>query len=204
MSNTFSRRHFLTTAAAGLAFGAAAGAANAKAPLTSLRPAARGSDFLKDIQPPAEALIARAKLNGAVGFTVSDVSSGQMLEEYNGSMGLPPASVAKAMTAAYALHALGPGHHFVTEIVATRGVQNGVVAGDLVLKGGGDPTLDTNALAGLAAALKAAGIREVRGDFLVWGGALPAAKGIDDGQPDHVGYNPAVSGLNLNYNRVHF
>ena len=27
---------------------------------------------------------------------------------------------------------------------------------------------------------------------------------IDRKQPDHAGYNPAVSGLSLNYNRVHF
>ena len=172
--------------------------------MSSLRPAARGADFLKQIQPSAETLIARAKLNGSVGFSVTDVANGQMLEEYNGSLGMPPASVAKAMTAAYALHALGPGHHFVTEVVANGTVKNGVVSGNLVLKGGGDPTLDTNALAELAAELKAAGIREVRGDFLVWGGALPSAPGIDVGQPDHVGYNPALSGLNLNFNRVHF
>jgi len=44
----------------------------------------------------------------------------------------------------------------------------------------------------------------VRGDFYVWGGALPSVEEIDPAQLDHLGYNPAISGLNLNFNRVHF
>jgi D-alanyl-D-alanine carboxypeptidase/D-alanyl-D-alanine-endopeptidase (penicillin-binding protein 4) len=38
----------------------------------------------------------------------------------------------------------------------------------------------------------------------VHGAALPAIERLDAEQPEHAGYNPAVSGLNLNYNRVHF
>ena len=52
--------------------------------------------------------------------------------------------------------------------------------------------------------LKAAGVTEVKGRFLVYGGVLPFTRAIDEEQPDHVAYNPSVSGLNLNYNRVHF
>ncbi|MGC9419955.1 MAG: D-alanyl-D-alanine carboxypeptidase, partial [Rhodovulum sp.] len=44
----------------------------------------------------------------------------------------------------------------------------------------------------------------VRGRFLYDAGALPRLPAIDPGQPAHVGYNPAISGLNLNFNRVHF
>ena len=81
---------------------------------------------------------------------------------------------------------------------------NGILKGDLVLAGGGDPTLDTDDLADLAARLKAGGVREVQGQFLVWGGALPFVRQIDRGQPDQVSYNPSISGLNLNFNRVRF
>ena len=84
------------------------------------------------------------------------------------------------------------------------GLRNGIVEGDLVLAGGGDPTLDTDSLSRLAKLLKDAGVREVRGRFLVWGGALPFQPAIDPEQPDQVGYSPAVSGLSLNFNRVHF
>ncbi|MEX0368368.1 MAG: D-alanyl-D-alanine carboxypeptidase/D-alanyl-D-alanine-endopeptidase, partial [Ruegeria sp.] len=107
-------------------------------------------------------------------------------------------------TALYALSVLGATHRFNTHLIATGGVSGGVVQGDLVLVGGGDPTLDTNALAGLAAALKSRGIREVRGAFKVADGMFPTVPTIDKEQPDHVGYSPALSGIALNFNRVHF
>jgi D-alanyl-D-alanine carboxypeptidase/D-alanyl-D-alanine-endopeptidase (penicillin-binding protein 4) len=47
-------------------------------------------------------------------------------------------------------------------------------------------------------------VRGVTGRFGVWGGALPFQARIDPGQLEHLGYNPSVSGMNLNFNRVHF
>ena len=83
-------------------------------------------------------------------------------------------------------------------------MSNGVVQGDLILAGGGDPTVDTDVLADMARRLKAAGVRSVRGKFKVYDGALPRIETIDTDQPAHVGYSPAVSGIALNFNRVHF
>ena len=198
MVRSFSRRLFLGFLGAG-----AAGAVSA-APAASLRPVARASDHFKRAVAGPEAIVANAKLGGQVVFAVADPRNGQLLEGINTRVGTPPASVAKAVTALYALEALGPTHRFVTRVVATGSVSNGVVSGDLVLVGGGDPTLDTNVLAALAQAMKDKGIREVRGGFKVAEGVLPYAKTIDRDQPDHVGYSPAVSGIALNFNRVHF
>lgn len=173
-------------------------------PTLSLRPVARGADHFKKSVTGGDAIVAAAKLNGKVSFTVADAATGLRLESSDGEMGLPPASVAKAVTALYALDTLGPAHRFETRLLATGGVSGGVVQGDLVLVGGGDPTLDTNNLASLAKALKDKGIREVRGAFKVAEGALPYTRTIDTDQPDHLGYSPAVSGIALNFNRVHF
>ncbi|WP_420327950.1 D-alanyl-D-alanine carboxypeptidase/D-alanyl-D-alanine endopeptidase [Mameliella sp.] len=203
MTYGISRRAFLG-GVAGTALGGAALPGWARAPETSLRPVARSDEFRKRIQPPAEALIERAALDGEVGFAVARLHNGEVLETHSPDVSLPPASVAKALTAGYALDMLGPAHHFVTRVIATGPVKDGIVQGDLVLAGGGDPTLDTDALAGLAAAVSAAGVTGLTGGLKVWGGALPSLTGIDASQPDHVGYNPSVSGLNLNYNRVHF
>ncbi len=153
---------------------------------------------------PAQALIEAASLGGVVGFVVADAATGLVLESVNATLGLPPASVAKTMTALYALDALGPSYRFATRLIATGPVQAGQIAGDLILAGSGDPTLSTDHLAAMAQALKAAGVRGIGGRFLVWDGALPSIPQIDAGQPEHVGYNPAVSGLNLNFNRVYF
>jgi serine-type D-Ala-D-Ala carboxypeptidase/endopeptidase (penicillin-binding protein 4) len=110
----------------------------------------------------------------------------------------------KALTALYALDAPGPAHRFATRLRAAGPVAGGVLRGDLILEGGGDPVLDTDALDGLARRLAAAGVARVEGRFLVDGAALPAIARIDPAQPDHAGYDPAIGGLNLNFNRVYF
>ena len=199
MNRSLTRRFFLSSAMSAIAVSAQAGA-----PAKSLRPQLRPDGLGKRTAPEAEALIRAAKLGGEVDFAVVDIATGKTLESRGAEEGLPPASVAKAVTAMYALDTLGQNYRFRTRLVAVGPIVDGVIEGDLVLAGGGDPSLDTNALAQMAADLKAAGIRAVTGKFRVWSGALPYTPEIDDTQPDHVGYNPALSGLNLNFNRVHF
>ncbi|WP_137111141.1 D-alanyl-D-alanine carboxypeptidase/D-alanyl-D-alanine-endopeptidase [Rhodobacter sp. SY28-1] len=152
----------------------------------------------------AEALIAQAKLGGAVGFVLMDAKTGEVLESREPDLMLPPASVAKAVTSLYALDRLGPGYRYATRVLATGPVQGGMVQGDLVLAGGGDPTLQTDQLGDLVGRLAQAGLKGATGRFLYWDGALPVLRGIAGDQPDHVGYNAAVSGLNLNFNRAYF
>lgn len=158
------------------------------------------------IDPAAatQALIAGAGLSGQVACVLAEAHSGKALVSIQPNLQLPPASVTKSITAAYAFDQLGPGHRFTTRVLATGPVRNGILDGDLILAGGGAPGLDTLGLARLAAAVKATGLHEVRGRFLIWSGALPEFPEIAPVQPDHLGYNPSVSGLNLNYNRVYF
>jgi serine-type D-Ala-D-Ala carboxypeptidase/endopeptidase (penicillin-binding protein 4) len=175
-------------------------AALADAPLRALRPVARP----QAVAVTADAVVAAAGLSGGLGYALVDLRSGTVLDQRNATTPMPPASVAKVMTALYALDAPGPDYRFATRLIATGPLNDGIVAGDLVLAGGGDPVLDTDHFADLAAALRAAGVRGVSGGFQVWGGALPFQARIDANQQEHLGYNPAVSGLNLNFNRVHF
>ncbi|MDT8856898.1 D-alanyl-D-alanine carboxypeptidase/D-alanyl-D-alanine-endopeptidase [Paracoccaceae bacterium Fryx2] len=194
-----SRRWLLGALLAGVAVPAAA-----EAPLTSLFPMPRGATLRAPVPKPAAALIEAAKLGGAVGFVVADAATGEVLESIGARLARPPASTLKAITALYALERLGAGHRFATRLLATGPLVGGRIEGDLVLVGSGDPTLSTDVLGDMAEALAALGVREVAGRYLAFGGALPAVSRIDPGQPDHVGYNPGISGLNLNYNRVHF
>lgn len=176
---------------------------------SSPRPVARGgksvaADPATRKPVDAEALIAAAKLGGAVTFMVMDARTGAVLQSRQADQAMPPASVAKAVTSLYALDKLGPSYRFATRVLATGPVQGGVVQGDLVLAGGGDPTLQTDQLGDLVARLAQSGLKGATGRFLYWDGALPALRGIAEDQPDHVGYNAAISGLCLNFNRVHF
>ncbi|SOC02833.1 D-alanyl-D-alanine carboxypeptidase/D-alanyl-D-alanine endopeptidase [Rhodobacter maris] len=149
-------------------------------------------------------LVAAAQLGGEVGYLVADARTGLVLEAMNADRAMAPASTAKTITTLYALETLGSSYRFVTRLLATGPVSGGVLRGDLILAGGGDPTLDTDGLADLAAQLVRAGVRGLTGRFYTWGGALPYAAEIAADQPVHVGYNPSISGLILNYNRVHF
>lgn len=204
MTGRMSRRALLGgLAAAGL--GQMAFAQSAQAPLVSLRPVGRTADLLKTYQAPLAHLVAQSGVTGHISAQVADVRTGLVLESHNPLRALPPASVAKALTACYALDVLGPGYHFETRVLGTAPVVNGRLDGDIILAGGGDPTLDTDSIASIARRLRdEAGLTEVTGRFLIWSGALPTLTGIDPEQPEQVGYNPGLSGLNLNFNRVHF
>ncbi|GAA6206838.1 D-alanyl-D-alanine carboxypeptidase/D-alanyl-D-alanine-endopeptidase [Cognatishimia sp. WU-CL00825] len=196
MMSKFSRRFFLSAVAS-----AAASTALANPPTTSLRPHPRPA---KLAVASVEKLIAKADLNGKIEFAVVDMESRKVLESQRVTSGLPPASVCKAVTALYALDVLGAAHRFVTKVYATGPIEQGVLKGDLILSGGGDPTLDTDALKMLAKSLKEIGLIRIEGRFLVYGAHLPFSEAIDKNQPAHVGYSPAISGICLNYNRVYF
>jgi serine-type D-Ala-D-Ala carboxypeptidase/endopeptidase (penicillin-binding protein 4) len=161
-------------------------------PLATLAPRPRPK------RPPIRevgAILAASRLEPVSGFAVADAATGEVLEAHAPDVARAPGSVAKVLTGLYALHVLGADHRFRTEL---REVRDG-----LALVGGGDPVLDTDALVGLALAAQERGVTG-GSRFLVAAGALPALAEIEAGQPRHEAYNPAVSGLNLNFNRVHF
>ncbi|WP_308917643.1 D-alanyl-D-alanine carboxypeptidase/D-alanyl-D-alanine-endopeptidase [Jannaschia sp. LMIT008] len=195
------RRTFLGGA---LALGAVGRADAFEVLARSARPPRKPEDALARGAPAASDLIAAAGLGGHVSAVVADARTGAVLEAVNPLRALPPASVLKAVTALYAIETLGPDHAFRTRLCATGPVEGGVLRGDLALLGGGDPSLDTDGLYAMAAAAKAAGVTAIEGELLVSPGPQPTLPRIDPAQPPHVGYNPAVSGLNLNFNRVHF
>lgn len=149
------------------------------------------------------ARIAGSGLSGQVSLALIDPATGLLLEGRGADQPLPPASTLKSLTALFALDRLGGGHRFATRLLATGPVENGQLRGDLILAGGGDPVLDSDDLAALAAELAGAGLRGITGRFRVWQGALPQLDQIAPGQPAHVSYNPAISGIMLNFNRVH-
>lgn len=115
-----------------------------------------------------------------------------------------PASNRKVLTAAHALHRLGPDYRFVTPLVATGPVDGDTLFGDLVLVGRGDPDLVTVDLAALVDTLADRGVRVVAGDVRAdasWFDAVEWGPGWmwDDGP---YWYWPYISALTLNDNTV--
>lgn len=103
---------------------------------------------------------------GMQGILIKSLRTGQTLYERNAGKRMVPASNFKLLVSSTALEKLGPEFTYKTEVLAAGKIDSGVVDGDLVLKGGGDPVLLTADLTDLAAQLKAAGIAQVKGGII--------------------------------------
>lgn len=100
---------------------------------------------------------------GRTGAIAVDLGTGRVLYAHNGRRAVPPASNEKIPVAWAALVRLGAGYRLVTEVYVDGERTGGVLEGDLVLRGGGDPTLREADLERLARAVRAAGIRRITG-----------------------------------------
>ncbi|WP_407916821.1 D-alanyl-D-alanine carboxypeptidase/D-alanyl-D-alanine-endopeptidase [Kitasatospora sp. NE20-6] len=133
------------------------------APGTLPRAAAAAGPLAADL----DRLLGDARLAGAqVSALVTDPATGEVLYERASGALMLPASTQKTVTAAAALDLLGPDHRFRTEVLAVGRRTGAVVDGDLVLRGGGDPTLLPADLDALAAQVAAAGVTTVNGGLL--------------------------------------
>lgn len=110
----------------------------------------------------------------AAGFSSSDQSvwlqtGQQVLAEHQATVPLPAASLTKVATTLAALTTWGPNHQFETVFSTTGPIENGVVQGDLIVQGGGDPFFVWEEAISVGNALNQAGIREVTGNLVVTG-----------------------------------
>jgi D-alanyl-D-alanine carboxypeptidase/D-alanyl-D-alanine-endopeptidase (penicillin-binding protein 4) len=114
--------------------------------------------------------------NASVSICIRDADTRQEIAVYNKDLSLVPASVLKLITSGVALEMLGPEYVFTT-VVGYTGIinmKNGQLSGDIVIRGGGDPTLGSKYFAGHNPAfaddwvreLKRTGIRKVKGKVI--------------------------------------
>jgi serine-type D-Ala-D-Ala carboxypeptidase/endopeptidase (penicillin-binding protein 4) len=112
-----------------------------------------------------------------------DLASGAPIFSQNGSLSLAPASNEKLPVTYAALALLGPAYRFETDVVG-EGSQDGADwNGDLVLKGGGDPTLSHWGLRALATQVRAGGIRHVLGGIVADESAFDARRTVAGWKP---------------------
>jgi D-alanyl-D-alanine carboxypeptidase/D-alanyl-D-alanine-endopeptidase (penicillin-binding protein 4) len=106
---------------------------------------------------------------GTWGLEVRSLSRGETLVDVDAHRLLTPASTLKTVTLAAAAERLGWDFTFVTRVVSDAPIVDGVLQGDLVIVGDGDPSLDdwdgqaTTLFASWAAHLKNLGIRTIAG-----------------------------------------
>jgi D-alanyl-D-alanine carboxypeptidase/D-alanyl-D-alanine-endopeptidase (penicillin-binding protein 4) len=118
--------------------------------------------------PPALTQLSRLVGEGArVSAAVWDLDAQQPVVTLGGNERLIPASLSKITIAAAALETWAPDFSFATQLRSVSAPLNGTLAGNLVLRGSGDATLDETTLWALAAQLRGAGIRRITGGVMV-------------------------------------
>jgi len=115
--------------------------------------------------------------NGISSLTVLEGKSGNTIFSNNSSTGLPTASTQKVITSITALDILGAEYTYKTTLSFTGEIDSaGVLMGDIIVTGTGDPTLGSDryeqtkkevVLAKWSAALKNAGIQQITGRVIV-------------------------------------
>ena len=139
---------------------------------------------------------------GEVGVSGINLERGKIIYERNQNKSFAPASALKVFTAIYAMETLGPSFRYSTHVLADGSIKNSQVMENLYLVASADPMLDTDHLFALAKEVKAAGVRSVSGDLFYTGQKFLRISQIDPLQHLQAGYNPSVSGLHLNFNRI--
>ncbi len=111
-----------------------------------------------------------------VGMRVIEARTGRLFFETRGSVLMDPASNQKVLATTTALMRLGADWRFRTELTGAAPTADGVVVGDLFLRGSGDPTVSSADFDAMAAALARRGVRSVAGAVV----ADPRRLGADE------------------------
>lgn len=159
--------------------------------------------------------------NSFWGIIVTDLESGNVIYERNARKAFVPASNMKLYSTSAALDHLGPDYVYRTGLYVDGPIENGVLRGNLIVRGSGDPTIGGhyNALTGeweaeidavgifrdWADSLRAAGITRIEGDIIGDDDVVddvPLGRGWswDD---ETFYYSAQLSGLSFNDNVIH-
>jgi D-alanyl-D-alanine carboxypeptidase/D-alanyl-D-alanine-endopeptidase (penicillin-binding protein 4) len=100
-----------------------------------------------------------------VAMQVVSLRTGDEVFGYQADMGMVPASTMKILTAAAALKTLGPSYRFVTRVLTDGKLRpDGVLDGNLYIRGGGDPTFVVEKLWKLVLDLRLNGVLRIEGN----------------------------------------
>lgn len=156
--------------------------------------------------PVAQEMSAERLPSSTVSFAVVDVESGRVVASLNPETPRSPASTIKVVTTFAALDSLGPAYTWHTQALASGEFADGVLSGDLILKGGGDPYMTLDRWWSFVRALRARGLKSIHGDIVVDDTAFalaPEDPAAFDGRP-HEAYNAQPNALMVNFQSVEF
>jgi len=174
--------------------------------LLALPPAFDGQTRV-DARMQAEAQRITAGAGGEWSAFAWSLDENRVIFSVNGDQPLIPASTNKLYTSIWALGVLGPDHRFHTELLVTGPIENGVLQGDVILRGSGDPSFGypdfhrdpMDPLRVMARQLGERGVRSVAGRVIGDASAFDSVWMAPEWPADASGgaaeYAPRVSGL---------
>lgn len=148
----------------------------------------------------AEALDHPGLRGARVGVLVVRAADGAPVFARQADKPLIPASNLKVLTTLAALESLGPTHRFTTRFRSDAPPDADGAVARLVVEGGGDPALTSERWWRIAADLRRAGVRTVRGDLVVDDRAFDAERWSPGwGEVSSRAYHAPIGALTANY-----
>ena len=154
----------------------------------------------------SQAIAAQHLPPSAVSFSIIDVESGRLVAGENPQTPRSPASTVKVLTTFAALDLLGPAYTWHTRAWTRGSLSEGVLDGDLILQGGGDPYMTLERWWSFAHALRGKGLKTIKGDVVIDNTAFSLDKedpGAFDGKR-HRPYNVLPDALMVNFQTIEF
>jgi serine-type D-Ala-D-Ala carboxypeptidase/endopeptidase (penicillin-binding protein 4) len=156
----------------------------------------------RDLPPTVERALEAAQVpREAMVAVVQELGRQRPLVAWQPDLAANPASLMKLFTSFAALELLGPAWSWTTPVWLQGPVKNGVLEGNLVIKGSGDPKLVQERLWLLLRRVQQAGVREIRGDIVLDRSAfsgVDASPAAFDGEPLRA-HNVQADALLLNF-----
>lgn len=158
--------------------------------------------------PPA---VARAMSQSGVpasnvSIYVHDANTDETIVELNAGTPRSPASTIKVLTTYAALDMLGPAYTWKTHAYLGGRLSNGVLDGDLILVGEGDPFMTSERWWAFVQSIRELGVAKVTGDVVIdntYFAPIPESRSDFDAQP-HRSYNVIPDALMVNFQTSRF
>ena len=167
--------------------------------------AARAADT--PLPQPIQQVVTGHKLPaGSYGLMVQELSAPEPLLAVNAATARNPASVMKLVTTLTGLEVLGPTYLWHTDVYLQGTLTDGVLHGDLLLKGRGDPYLLIDDFWQMLRSLRRQGLRRIEGDLLIDDSYFAATHhdpAAFDGQGSRA-YNVGPNAMLVNFQALRF